>query len=165
MVKKVVKRKVSKKKVAKKKPVSRGRDVDKMLVDNFVALQKVMTHLSVKFEDLTKQISELLKLFEDSSRIIVKNEMAKKKEDRGDRQILDTMVSILDQNKVIAKGLTLMYEHMLDKDVEKPEMFKGASSFPPSEKRPIAKEDPFSFPEQSPEIEPKPFSMNRQNVR
>src|SRR3989344_1092464 len=88
------------------------RETERLLVENFVALQKVMANLSQKFDTLTRQISELLKLFEDSAKVIVKNEIEKKKEDRGDKQLLDTMVSILDQNKVIAKGLTLIYESM-----------------------------------------------------
>lgn len=83
-----------------------------LLVENFVSLQKVMTHMSEKFDHLSRQISELLKLFEDSAKVIVKSEMEKKKEDHSDKQLLDTMISILDQNKVIAKGLTLIYESM-----------------------------------------------------
>ncbi len=93
-------------------PSTHHRETEKLLVENFASLQRVLVNLSGKFDDLTRQISELLKLFEDSAKIIVKNEMDKKKEDKGDKQLLDTMISILDQNKVIAKGLTLMYESM-----------------------------------------------------
>ena len=95
-----------------KKKLSYAHETEKLLVENFVSLQKVMVNLSGKFEDLTRRISELLKLFEDSAKVIVKNEMEKKKEEKGDRELLDAMISILDQNKVIARGLTLIYESM-----------------------------------------------------
>jgi len=75
---------------AYKKGLSHARETEKLLVENFVSLQKVLVNLSGKFDELTRQISELLKLFEDSAKVIVRNEMEKKKEDRGDKQILDT---------------------------------------------------------------------------
>ena len=37
---------------------------EKILVENFVALQKVMVNLSIKFDNLSGQISKLLELFE-----------------------------------------------------------------------------------------------------
>ncbi|KHO55254.1 MAG: hypothetical protein QT10_C0004G0041 [archaeon GW2011_AR19] len=40
------------------------KSVEKILVENFVSLQKVMTNLSVKFDELSSQISKLLELFE-----------------------------------------------------------------------------------------------------
>jgi hypothetical protein len=115
---------------------------EKLLVENFVSLQKVLVNLSGRFDDLTRQISELLKLFEDSAKVIVKNELDKEKDDRGDKQLLDTMISILDQNKVIAKGLTLMYESM-NKDESPKSPFTqrtiptGSKKEEPSEKRQI----------------------------
>ncbi|MCR4327525.1 MAG: hypothetical protein NUV46_03010 [Nanoarchaeota archaeon] len=111
MVKGGVKSKTSKQE-SYKRSLSHARETEKLLVENFVSLQKVLVNLSGKFDDLTRQISELLKLFEDSAKIIVKNEMEKKKEDKGERELLDTMISVLDQNKVIARGLTLIYESM-----------------------------------------------------
>ena len=48
--------------------------IEKVLIENFVSLQKVMTGLSEKFGELSKNINELLKLFEDSAKILVKKE-------------------------------------------------------------------------------------------
>jgi len=161
-------------KTSKKKSVHKSankkNEHEKMLVENFVALQKVMTHLSGKFDDLSRQISELLKLFEDSAKVVVKGEMERKNENHGEKQMLDTMMSILDQNKVIAKGLTLMYETLTDSGVHsKPTMSSGSikSSEPvkkipaPVEKKRTVKEDDYvgsknlsSFSEDD------PFSMN-----
>ena len=125
-----------------KKSLSHARETEKLLVENFVSLQKVLVNLSGKFDDLTRQITELLKLFEESAKVIVKNEMEKKKDDKGERQLLDTMISILDQNKVIAKGLTLIYESMNESEPSQ----KSSSTAPKREeqqleKRKIIKED------------------------
>lgn len=92
----------------------KDREMQKILIENFVSLQKVLTQLSFKFDNLSMQVSELLKVFEESAKVIVKNELSEKKEDRSNKQLLDTMVSILDQNKIIAKGLSLMYEQITE---------------------------------------------------
>ncbi len=138
------------------------RETEKLLIENFVSLQKVLVNLSAKFDDLTRQISELLKLFEDSAKIIVKNEMDKKKDDHGERQLLDTMISILDQNKVIAKGLTLIYESMDKSDNSRSSFTQrtipvGIKKEETVEKRQIVKEDQSytsSKPENPPEFPP-----------
>ena len=104
------------KKVVRKKTVShrsmgvkeQERKVEKILIENFVSLQKVMVNLSVKFEDLTKQISELLNLFEDSAKALVKKDFQEDKQ--GGKEMLNKLDSIMNQNKIIAKGLTLMHE-------------------------------------------------------
>jgi len=68
----MVKKKRAKKKKSSAKPRAKKKEseikVEKILIENFVELQKVLTHMSFKFEGLTKQISELLKLFETSAK-------------------------------------------------------------------------------------------------
>jgi len=120
MVKKEVRKKSSSRKPSRVKGSHSGKKAEKLLVENFVSLQKVMVNLSSRFDNLAHQISELLKLFEDSAKVIVKGEIEKKNEDNSDKKILDTMVSLLDQNKIIAKGLTLMYETMIDSNAYSP---------------------------------------------
>jgi len=168
MAKKGVK-KTSKKKSVRKRATKKN-DYEEMLVKNFVALQKVMTHLSAKFGDLSHQISELLKLFEDSAKVIVKGEMERKNENNGEKQMLDTMMSILDQNKVIAKGLTLMYETITDSGIP-PKPTAGSTQIKSSEqvkkipapvekKRKVKEDDYVSSRKLSPFSEDDPFSMN-----
>ncbi len=67
--------KISKKKTPKRtkkgKKVKTSRDVEKLntlLVENFVSLQKAITNLTVKFDNLSEQISSLLQLFEISAK-------------------------------------------------------------------------------------------------
>ena len=55
---------MKKKKVPAKIVHVRTIGVEKILVENFVSLQKVMTNLSLKFDNLAFQISKLLELFE-----------------------------------------------------------------------------------------------------
>ena len=141
MTKKVVKKKtVSKKKSVFKKssiPREQERKVEKILIENFVSLQKVMVNLTVKFEDLSKQISELLHLFEDSAKALVKKDFHEDKKDS--KEIVNKLNSIMDQNKVIAKGLTLMHDTAASPETH----YSLAPIQPePEETQPIRKELP-----------------------
>lgn len=91
----------------KKKKVNRD-EIDRALIDNFINLQKVLTNLSVKFDDLSGNISKLLQLFEIS---------AKSFADGGnkaglDEDFLKKLDSLLDQNKVISKGIMMMEDRI-----------------------------------------------------
>ena len=82
--------------------------VDKVLIENFVALQKVMTNLSKKFDELSKQISKLLQLFEISAKSFAKKDFTLESADT--KKLSQKMDNLLEQNKTFARGLTLMYE-------------------------------------------------------
>ena len=49
-----------------------AKEREELLIKNFVGLQSVMTNLSIKFEALTNQMTNLLRVFEESARRIVK---------------------------------------------------------------------------------------------
>lgn len=82
--------------------------IDKVLIENFVALQKVMTNLSKKFDELSKQISKLLQLFEISAKSFAKKDFTLESADT--KELSQKMDNLLQQNKTVARGLTLMYE-------------------------------------------------------
>jgi len=84
--------------------------VEKILIENFVSLQKVMTNLSVKFDNLTNQISKLLELFEISAKSLAKTDFNLGKETKDDEEIMQKLDNLANQNKTIARGLTLMHE-------------------------------------------------------
>jgi len=65
-----------KKAVVKKRAISNNK-VEKVLVENFVSLQKVLVNLSIKVDNLTNQISELLNLFELSAKALSQKENEK----------------------------------------------------------------------------------------
>jgi hypothetical protein len=90
----------SKKLVTKKKMTASERE--ELLIENFVGLQKAMTNLSIRFENLSSQIVKLLQVFEESAKSL----LGGKKQD--DQEMLRKINSLLDQNKTIAQGLVLM---------------------------------------------------------
>jgi hypothetical protein len=85
------------------------REINLALIQNFINLQKVMTNLSIKFDSLSDQMSRLLQLFEISAKTFVtkQEEVGEKKEDQ---ELVKKLDALLDQNKTIAKGLTLVEE-------------------------------------------------------
>jgi len=83
------------------------REMQEILIENFVGLQKAMTNLSIKFESLSDQTSKLLQIFEISAKNFMKAGGTNPEESK---DILDKIDSLLDQNKTIAKGLVLIEE-------------------------------------------------------
>ncbi|MCK4553332.1 hypothetical protein KAT80_03950 [Candidatus Pacearchaeota archaeon] len=118
MIKKVG---VKKKSVFKKIPVvipkikkqivhSKKLQTEKILIENFIALQKVITNLSIKFDGLTNQISSLLELFEVSAKTLAEKDFDIKKENRDNKQIIEKIDNLLEQNRTIARGVALIHE-------------------------------------------------------
>lgn len=107
-----VKSKISKRKIHEPHITQTSNEVkvEKILVENFVSLQKVMTNLSVKFDNLTNQISKLLELFEISAKALAKKEFGLEKGDKDNKKIIEKIDNLSEQNKIIAKGLTLLHE-------------------------------------------------------
>jgi hypothetical protein len=89
--------------------------VDKILVENFVSLQKVMTTLAVKFDNLSGQISKLLELFEISAKTLAEKDYSKKE---GDKKIEGKLDALLEHNKIIAKGIALLHEKGMPEEHE-----------------------------------------------
>lgn len=82
--------------------------VEKVLIENFVSLQKVLTNLAVKFDNLSSQISKLLELFEISAKALA--EKGALGEDKTYKRAAEKLDSLLEQNKIIAKGIALLHE-------------------------------------------------------
>ena len=79
--------------------------IEKVMLENFVEIQKVMVDLSVKLGDLSSKISRLLDLFENTARSMSAKGMGEE-----NREVMKKMDSIIEQNKTIAKGVSMMYE-------------------------------------------------------
>lgn len=101
---------IKKRKVSAKIVQVRTMGVEKILVENFVSLQKVMTNLSLKFDNLASQISKLLELFEISAKSLAQKDFGLEEEDKNSKEVIAKLDNLLGQNKIIAKGLTLMHE-------------------------------------------------------
>jgi len=114
---------------AQQKTTKPDNQIQEALIENFITLQKVMTNLSVKFDNLSDQIAKLLDLFEISAKAMAEKnfefddgrEIKKATENRagyilGGELIQETeeltqkLDELLEQNKIIARGFTLMNE-------------------------------------------------------
>ncbi len=84
-----------------------------MLIENFVSLQKVITNMTIKFDRLSDNMAKLLNLFEMSARSFMSSPNIAEAEK--DKEFLEKLNSLLDQNKTIAKGLTLMEERFRER--------------------------------------------------
>jgi len=91
-------------------------ELESRLLENFVSLQKVLTNLAIRFDSLSDQISKLLQLFEISAKNFVERTdeigFGNKKDDK---ELLNKLDVLLDQNKTIARGLTLMEERLRER--------------------------------------------------
>jgi len=83
-------------------------EINQILIENFVHLQRVMSDQAVKMDKLAESITNLLQLFEMSARNFMSSPVIADTEK--DKEFLDKMDALLQQNKTIAKGLTLMEE-------------------------------------------------------
>jgi len=94
--------------------MKRESNIEDHLIENMVKIQKVHTDLAEKFDKLAKEISNLLALFE----LAAKNfsvHPATKVGGENDKAFLEKIDRLLEQNKTIAKGLTLMEDSMRKK--------------------------------------------------
>ena len=107
--------------VAKQKSMTKA-ELEQALIDNFTNLQRVLTNLSFKFEDLSNNMSKLLQLFEISAKSFAEKYTGKeagkkiendvKEQNQADKEYLKKLDSLLDQNKTIAQGIMLMEERI-----------------------------------------------------
>lgn len=137
------KTKPKKKTTKKRRPTIRTPKISKddaklgrVLIENFVGLQKVMVNLSVKFDDLSNKISKLLELFEISAKTLAEKDLTIEKTARDDTRIMREMGNLSEQNKIIARGLTLMHNRLSEEPEEpierQPQMpFPAPSRNPP----------------------------------
>lgn len=117
------------KKPKEKKMTARERE--ELLIENFVGLQHAMTNMSIKFGSLSDNISKLLQVFEEAA----KNTISGGKGD--DKDMLDKIDSLLNQNKTIAKGLVLMEGKLRGRAEESQRMPPRSTDISPSRPKPL----------------------------
>jgi hypothetical protein len=103
----------------------KGADINKALIENFVNMQKALTHLAVKFDSLSDQMTKLLQIFELSAK-----SFSEKAPGQEDKEFLDKLNVLLEQNKLIAKGITIMEEKVREK-MQQPGMMQQLPQFQP----------------------------------
>jgi hypothetical protein len=118
MAKRGSKKKGGEKKVSVKKPKTPKRTVSAqsveikmqpILTENFITLQKVMVNLSSKLDGLTKQISDLLNIFETSAKTLAKKDF-KFNTGENNQEIIERLNNLNEQNKIIASGLSMIHQ-------------------------------------------------------
>lgn len=87
--------------------------LEEQTLHSLIELQKVHVNMAEKFDKLAQQIQSLLALFELAARNFAKQPHMQGTE--RDKEFLDKIDRLLDQNKVLAKGLTLMEEKMRER--------------------------------------------------
>ena len=111
--KKKKKKKTSKKTSKKRKKRMTKSEIEEKMLENSVKLQKINADLAIKFDILSKNIARLLGLFEESAKSFM-NKYGKKG-DTEEEEMLKKLDTLLEQNKTIAKGLTLLEEKVRHK--------------------------------------------------
>lgn len=108
-VKKTTKKKTTKKKTSSNSNTdSKTTGVDKVLLENFVGLQKVMTDVAMRLDLLSNQTSQLLGLFESSAKALAQKGGIQLNID--DKLLIEKMDNLIEQNKTIARGVSLLHE-------------------------------------------------------
>ena len=82
--------------------------LQKMLIENFTSLQDVMTDLAGKFSNLANQMSRLLELFEQSAKTFMEKDL--KFGGGSDKDLISKFDRLLEQNRIIAQGITMLHE-------------------------------------------------------
>jgi hypothetical protein len=90
------------------KEVKSSPSIEDKLIENLVGLQKVNANMSEKFDKLSEQISRLLALFEMAAKDFSKQPMAREAEK--DKEFLDKINMLIEQNKSVAKVLVMLEE-------------------------------------------------------
>jgi len=103
------------KKTSKKVSLKSDKSI-KLLIENTVTLQKVLTTLSMNLKGLTGEISHLLTLFKEASKTIGEEKAVEDvvKEERKD--LVSKLDALIDQNRTIAKGLILLESTIKEKN-------------------------------------------------
>ena len=88
-------------------------NLEDQLAHSLIELQKVHVNMAEKFDKLAQQIENLLALFELAARNFAKQPHMQTTEK--DKEFLDKIDKLLDQNKLLAKGLSMMEEKMRER--------------------------------------------------
>ncbi len=109
------KKKSTRKKISGTKTSAKNIALEKALMENTLALQKITTNLAIKFDALSKQISKLLELFETSAQTLAEKEIKNQETPQESKKLDEQMEKLFEQNKIIARSLSLLHESQQNK--------------------------------------------------
>ena len=127
--------------------------IERALLENFIALQKVMVNLSAKFDNLSGQISKLLELFEISAKSFARKDFEDgQKAGRDEKVILEKLDNLAQQAGLIGKGLALIHETNSEKYLPGRQIQTSMPSTPVRQMTPMEKPKP-SLPQSTQEYQ------------
>ncbi len=85
-------------------------NTEKILSENLVALQKIMANLALNIDGLSKRITKLLDLFEISAKTLAEKDFGIEKSAGFEKELNQKVDTLIEHNKLFAKGLTLLHE-------------------------------------------------------
>lgn len=109
--------------------------MQELLVKNLIELQKVHTQVIERFDKVSHQLSDLLALFEATARTFAEHPSNQGLDK--DKEFLEKIDLLLGQNKTIAKGLTLMEDHIRERVYGKQPEEAPENSNAPTTPRPL----------------------------
>lgn len=141
-----------------KKTTQETSSTEQILVENSVALQKVMVDLAEKFTNLSGQISNLLNLFETSAKTMAEKGF------EDNQQIVQKLDSLLEQNKVLARGIALLHEEEEEIEEDIPTNPQPPKQSPPTTP-PMSPPNTFQRPNTPPRPPQPPQTQNPINIK
>ncbi len=89
----------------------------KLLIENSIALQKVLTNITLSMDDLSKDVKKMVDLFTDANKAFEqgKRPVMDKMEKTEMKILQDKLNSLIEQNKVMANGIILLEGYLREK--------------------------------------------------
>jgi len=101
-------------------------DSQKLLLENFISLQKILTNLTIKIDETDKKLLKMLELFEFASksygqaRMMPAGGVPQAVQDARLKELANKIDILIEQNRDIAKGIILL-EQVTSERTETPE--------------------------------------------
>ena len=82
----------------------------RLLIENSISLQKVLTSMTISLDGLSKDVKKIVDLFEDANKAFEQGKRpGEGKTEKTEMKILhDKLNSLIEQNKVMANGIILL---------------------------------------------------------
>ncbi|MEM4271106.1 MAG: hypothetical protein QXO70_03355 [Candidatus Pacearchaeota archaeon] len=85
-------------------------DINAKVLENLIELQKVYTSLAENFSKTSQKLDSLINLFENTAKSFISQPLSEETERH--KEIISMLNQILEQDKIIAKGITILEEKL-----------------------------------------------------
>jgi len=123
-------------------------EVQKALVENFILMQKVLSNLTVKFDDMSNQLNKFMQLMEISAKNFV--DKTNKGEYRDNSDLTKKVDNLMQQNKMMMQNMPQNRPNPFPQQSFQQQSFDINSQFQPS----LEPNAPPMFPQQTNMFQP-----------